>query len=135
MPGARQPAPQVTHTLSTLGKREAHRLKLPNSEKAIVNERKLKEYLLSRTHPIGRFKAAFFQELGFTLERWDDLRSQILVLARSGAAEAAETTDYGQKYVVFGTLVGDGGATAEVLTVWILLKDDDRPRLVTVYPR
>jgi hypothetical protein len=33
---------------------------LPNSERAIVDEAKVRDYLLSPSHPVGRFKAAFF---------------------------------------------------------------------------
>lgn len=35
-------------------------MKLPNGQKAVVDERKVREYLLSASHPVGRFKARFF---------------------------------------------------------------------------
>ena len=40
-------------------------MRLPNAEKAVIERRKLTEYLLSETHPTGRFKAQFFKKLGF----------------------------------------------------------------------
>lgn len=32
------------------------KVKLPNADKARIDRRKLSEYLLSETHPIGKFK-------------------------------------------------------------------------------
>lgn len=40
-------------------------MRLPNGARAEIDERKLTDYLLSMTHPIGRFKAKFFQSVGF----------------------------------------------------------------------
>jgi hypothetical protein len=37
-------------------------MRLPNAEKAVIERRKLTEYLLSETHPTGRFKAQFFKK-------------------------------------------------------------------------
>ena len=35
-------------------------MRIPNAERAVIEPAKLHAYLLSRNHPIGRFKAAFF---------------------------------------------------------------------------
>ena len=110
-------------------------MKLPNVEHAIVDERKLRDYLLSRSHPIGRFKAAFFQSLGFSSEDWAELATQLKRVAKDGDAKLVTTTKYGRKYVVLGTIIGKQGDSAEVVTIWILADSDDNPRLVTVYPR
>jgi hypothetical protein len=40
-------------------------MRLPNAERAVIERRKLSEYLLSETHPVGKFKAQFFKKLGF----------------------------------------------------------------------
>ena len=42
---------------------------------------------------------------------------------------------YGQKYEVGGFLQGPTGREAPVVTVWIVLRGEDVPRLVTAYPR
>jgi Domain of unknown function (DUF6883) len=34
--------------------------------------RKLRDYLLSRLHPVGRFKAPFFASLGYGADNWQD---------------------------------------------------------------
>jgi hypothetical protein len=108
-------------------------MKLPNGDKARIPEEKILGYLLSTDHPIGRFKARFFAGLGFTTENWDELRGQLRELAK-GEATLGPATGFGQKYLVLGTLEGPAGA-AEVVTVWIVLTEDDTPRFVTVYPR
>lgn len=40
-------------------------MKLPAGGDVLVEERKVLEYLLSRSHPVGRFKARVFAALGF----------------------------------------------------------------------
>ena len=109
-------------------------MKLPNADRAEVPEKKLRDYVLSRDHPIGRFKAQFFAGLGFSAGNWDRLRDRLLELAEREDAERGPVTKYGQKYLVSGTLEGPSGA-AEVVSVWIVLAGDDIPRFVTVYPR
>jgi hypothetical protein len=42
---------------------------LPNADRALIDEARIREYLLSDAHPVGRFKAAFFRSLGFTLDQ------------------------------------------------------------------
>ena len=110
-------------------------MKLPNAELAIVDERKVREYLLSDSHPIGRFKAAFFRKVGFKPDNWRDLRAQLLEIAVSNDAELGAKTEFGQKYPIDGILRGTGGLSGQVTTVWIILRGQDIPRLVTVYPR
>ena len=114
---------------------DARRMKLPNAQYAIVDERKLREYLLSTSHPIGRFKAAFLSSIGFTVENGELLRERLLELVKSEEPSAVESTPFGRKYLIRGTLTGVGGRTAEVVSVWFVPTEDDKPRLVTVYPR
>ncbi len=45
--------------------------RLPNAEKAIIEPGKLQDYILSSAHPVGRFKAAFFQKLGYSVRNWE----------------------------------------------------------------
>jgi hypothetical protein len=55
---------------------------LPNVESAVIDPEKLRDYLLSPSHPVGRFKALLFSSLGYTQENWKqfeaDLRNQHL---------------------------------------------------------
>lgn len=45
-------------------------MKLPERDRAIIDAEKLRDYLLSPSHPVGRFKAAFFASLGYTQANW-----------------------------------------------------------------
>jgi hypothetical protein len=40
-------------------------VELPKPQGAVVDVEKVRDYLLSSTHPIGRLKAAFFTGLGY----------------------------------------------------------------------
>jgi len=110
-------------------------MKLPNAQKAIVDERKVREYLLSPSHPVGRFKAKFFESVGFPPEAWSGFMGALKRHAAEGEAQVLEESDYGKKYVVRGHISGRGPRPAEVESVWIIRTGDDTPRLVTVYPR
>src|ERR1041385_7628464 len=77
-------------------------LRLPNGGSAIVSEAKICNYLLSPTHPVGRFKAAFFSALGYTIDNWEHLQADLLELAQLGEASAGRESPYGQKYEVRG---------------------------------
>jgi hypothetical protein len=109
-------------------------MKLPDAERAIVDPAKVRDYLLSPEHQVGRFKAAFFGALGYTREDWPQLHRDLLVLAASGEATVGQASDFGQKYEVRGTIEGLAGRRAEIVTVWIILSGEDAPRLVTAYP-
>ena len=45
------------------------RVSIPNAHLAVIDRRKIVDYLLSAEHPVGRFKAQFFARLGFTADR------------------------------------------------------------------
>jgi len=64
-------------------------MRLPNSERAIVDVRKLKDYCLNPEHPRGRHKArVFLQALG--IERRDAAWLQQRILASLPDSEAIE---------------------------------------------
>ena len=110
-------------------------MKLPNGQKAIVDERKIREYLLSPSHPVGRFKAKFFASIGFTLEGWPGFVVELQRIAAEGEAELIEEGAHGRKYLVRGRIAGPGARPANVDSVWIIRSGDDTARLVTVYPK
>src|SRR6266705_2087574 len=73
---------------------------------AIVDQRKVQGYLLSKSHLIGRFKAAFLARAGFEAANWADLSSALLDPARTGEAIPDEISEYGRKYSISGILKG-----------------------------
>jgi hypothetical protein len=109
-------------------------LRLPEAERAVVDPRKVRDYLLSTAHPVGRFKAVFFQALGYTAEDWARLAEDLLRHALDNEARLAETNRYGQKYEVHGELIGPTGRSARLVAVWIVLDTEDHPRFVTAFP-
>jgi len=108
---------------------------LPSADRAVVDDAKVRDYLLSPAHPVGRFKARFFVSLGYTVEEWWRLRDDIVALARSGQLALEADGPYGRKFEVDGILGTSSGRSAMVKTVWIIRAGEDFPRLVTVFPR
>jgi hypothetical protein len=107
---------------------------LPNAERAVIERAKLRDYLLSRTHPVGRFKATFFRSLGYEARRWKRLEADIRAQHLPRPTRELPITPYGRKYVIRATLVGPSGKSAAVASVWIMLANEDFPRFVTAYP-
>ena len=108
-------------------------MKLPNADKAIIPREKLRDYLLSQSHPVGRFKAAFFHSLGYSSSEWEVLESDIRSLLENEVVNTTDT-EYGRKLEVRGELSGPLGQNANIVTVWIVLKGEQFPRFVTAYP-
>jgi hypothetical protein len=104
------------------------------AELAVIGPAKVRDYLLSPEHPVGRFKAVFFQGLGYTRAEWHRLERDLLAMARSEDATPGQPSAFGQKYEVRGTIKGPSGRLAIVLAVWIVLKGESFPRFVTVFP-
>ena len=97
---------------------------------AIIAEEKLTSYLL--IHLEKDDKSKFLAQGGYTLDNWweleKDLREQILPLQ----AMPTVLTQYGQKFVIVGSLLGLNGCTLHVKKIWIVNSDDTR--LVTLFP-
>jgi hypothetical protein len=109
-------------------------VKVPKAEQAIIEVAKLRDYLLSASHPVGRFKAAFFRALGYTPQNCGELEAALRRLVETVDVESEEATEYGQKYRVSGQLTGSAGIDAIVVTVWIVLRGESQPRFVTAFP-
>lgn len=107
---------------------------LPGGGRLIFDRAKTRDYLLSRTHPIGRFKASFFRSLGYSDLAPERLEQDFRGLVARTEAIPKGGNAYGRKYEVRGTLTGPSGRQAEVVTIWIVLSGEDVPRLVTAYP-
>src|SRR5882724_4281267 len=73
---------------------------LPNADQAIIDPVKLHGYLLSTSHPIGRFKAAFFASLGYTATNWGALDRALREQHLTQPARLVETTRYGRKFEI-----------------------------------
>ncbi len=107
---------------------------LPNAALAFVEPSKVRDYLLSQSHPVGRFKSVVFMAIGYAQDNWQILRDDLLDLAQSGVASLGQCSPYGQKYEVSGNLIGPNGRAASFRTVWLVRPDDPAPRFVTAFP-
>ncbi len=108
--------------------------RIPNYEKAIIDAAKLKDYVLSDSHPIGRFKAVLFQQMGYGQENWEQLAKDICVQHLLLDAELGEKTKYGQKYIITGDVKGPSGEVMKLKSIWIILTGEELPRFITIYP-
>jgi hypothetical protein len=109
-------------------------VKLPNRESAVIPEAKLRDYLLSISHPHGRHKAAFFGRFGFTRERWEGLATALRVHAEAHEVLKVEVTPFGTRYTVEGELSTPVGRVVRVRTVWYVERGEDLLRFVIAYP-
>ncbi|MBW7856736.1 MAG: hypothetical protein H3C43_00150 [Leptonema sp. (in: Bacteria)] len=105
--------------------------KLPNANRAQIDDSKIVNYLLSLCHPIGSGKAHFFFSLGYTIK---SLKESLLNLAVSGNISYYETNAFGTKYIVDGKVVSPFNREVNIRSVWIVDNNDLQPRLVTAYP-
>ena len=109
--------------------------KLPHGSQAIISLRKLTEYLLSESHPVGGSKAAFFRSYGFTEANVGLLENGLRMIAREKSIVEVVSSAHGTKYVIDGRLETPLGGSATVRTIWIIDRGQEVPRFVTAYPQ
>jgi hypothetical protein len=110
-------------------------LRLPDLRDAVVPQEKVEGYLLSLTHPVGRFKARFFAHFGFSASSWQALADALLRHAEANEVVESDDTEFGTRYTVDGLLEAPDGRRPRVRVVWFVERDETAPRLVTAYPR
>ena len=108
--------------------------RLPDCEKARIEDAKLYRYLLNMEHPDGKAKARFYELIGYTTGNGEQLRADLLTLACSGSVVNELPNRVGRKYIVVGNLSAPNGRTYQLLTVWAVEPPDNEPRLITAYP-
>jgi hypothetical protein len=110
-------------------------MNVPNRDQASVPERKLRDYLLSLSHPVGKSKARFFRGLGFDESTIDQLREELKEVIQRAPVEETERTSHGTKYVVVGSIRSPDGEEVTIRTVWMIEEEGPgAPRFVTAYP-
>jgi hypothetical protein len=107
---------------------------LPNTDRAEIDPEKLRGYLLSASHPVGRFKARFFTALGYSAARWEELAEALRAQHLTQEAQISGRQQHGQAYTIRGMLRGPNGQSALVVSVWFIPLGGDVPRFVTAYP-
>lgn len=109
-------------------------MKLPKRQDAYVPPDKLKDYLLSETHPVGRWKSKLFRGLGFDETNVDLLEKRLLAVADAENVKESIMSEHGTKYVIEGLVETPSGNIVKVRTIWVIDEGHDRPRFVTAYP-
>jgi hypothetical protein len=106
--------------------------RLPAADSALVEDKKVRDYLLNPDNQDNKGEAALFQAFGFTRDAWDILRNTLR--AHPLQNEIAETSQspHGIKYVVQCTARTPDGRNPRITTVWII-EGNRPPRLVTAY--
>ena len=107
---------------------------LPNAEEASIDPEKLRDYVLSHEHPHGRFKARFFNALGFRADQWQEFESALRTQHLTQDAETVPVVAEGQKFRIRATLAGPEGESAMVVSIWFIRPGEAAPRFVTAFP-
>lgn len=108
-------------------------MRIPGAERAVVDPFKVRNYLLSTEHKVGRHKAAFFAKLGYHRRNWLELAHELHRHVRRDDAGELAPTAFGTKYMIAAHTTGPTGFSAIIVSVWIIRTDEDFPRLVTAY--
>jgi len=109
-------------------------MKVPNAENAVIAPEKLRDYLLSETHPDGKHKARFFQAFGFSLDDWQSLGRAVRQHISDHEVARIEPSPFGIRYVVDGIMTAPDGRSPLIRTVWFNRNGEDIPQFVTAYP-
>ena len=108
-------------------------MKLPNPERAIIDDEKIAGYCLNPNHTDGKDKARVFKSaLGLTINDANELKNTLLLAVKTYDAIPDKKNAYGQKYLIDFPLTR-GNKTAIIHSVWIVDNNQEIPRLVTCY--
>jgi hypothetical protein len=110
-------------------------MNLPFADQAVVSAEKVRDYLLSHSHPTGRHKARVFNTLGFGARNWRRLRYALKGVAKHGNVHELPESTHGRKFSVYGMLQGPNGRSMLIVSIWILRRGQHFPRLVTASPK
>ena len=99
---------------------------------AIILQDKLLRYLLI---PRGESdKSKFLASAGYTLVNHALLERDLRRLIENNEISHVETSPYGIKYEVRGTLNGPNGRVLHIVTIWITTSANGETRFVTLFP-
>jgi hypothetical protein len=107
--------------------------RLPNVQKAYVDEDKLRDYCLNNEHPIGKHKAKVFSnKLGIGKEDTALLAKQIYEAIQHENALEQHEDQFGKRYAV-DVPIKNENRKATLRTAWIVKHHENFPRLLTCY--
>ena len=109
-------------------------MRVPNADKAIIAEDKLRNYLLNVNNRRGASKAKLLLAMGFDPDAWQQLKADLRSQHLTANARDEEDNGYGRSYVVIAPVRGPAGRTVTFRSVWQIDTGTDLPRLITMYP-
>lgn len=123
---------EAAKALSTKGiESGAWRLIAANNAK--IDPRKLTEYALNPSHPVGGNKAKVFESaLGFNKSNAGDLLKQIRAGVMNNTPIAGKVDKFGSRFTVDIPVTGPAGS-ATVRTGWIYKTGSDVPEMTTLF--
>jgi hypothetical protein len=101
---------------------------------AYIPKAKIVDYLLSDSHPVGRFKARFFRSIGYSISTPETLEDALLSIAFSNSEKREVASPHAVKFIVDGTIRSPDDNIIRLRTVWIMDNERNAPRFVTAYP-
>jgi hypothetical protein len=110
------------------------RMKIPNSDLAIIEPSKLTEYLLNIEHKRGGAKAKLLIQFGYSIDNWQQLEIDIRRFHLTEDVNLITETAYGNRYQISANLITPIDRPLLVKTVWQIDINTDLPRLITLVP-
>ena len=108
-------------------------MKLPNSDRAVVDIDKLRNYCLNPNHPKGKHKARVFASaLGITALDAEELQQILLRVVTTNDATPLEEDAYGKRYRLDFVMIRDE-LEATIRSGWIVRSGEDFPRLTSCF--
>jgi hypothetical protein len=107
---------------------------IPCADRAVIDPIKVRDYLPSQSHPLGRYKARFFRGLGYERSNWPRLDRDLRFQHLSAPVARTTHTRHDAVYEIRAILKGPSGAAAGLVSVWIVRHGEKHPSLVTAHP-
>ena len=108
---------------------------IPNAENAVVDIRKLLDYILNPRHERGKHKARVFASVfGLSARDATAFREHLLQIVKTEEAQLGMRGNYGQIYWI-DLLLTWNDVSENIRTTWIVRHDENFPRLVSCFVR
>ena len=109
-------------------------MKIQNLENLEISVGKIRDYLLSFTHPAGRGKAEFFTDFGFTVDKYELLIEALRNHLYKNNVMSVENSPYGIKYTIEGAIETPDSRNPLIRSVWFVDEGSTVYRFITAYP-
>lgn len=108
-------------------------MKLPNYQKAFIDDKKLVDYCLNPEHAVGKHKAQVFKSaLQITIKNYFVLKQAILMAIANNECIELNKIEHGKLFAVDFEMT-NFDQRAVVRCSWIVKNNEDFPRLTTCY--